>query len=345
MSHEDEALKRSLENRSERIGSCINFWIWDKYEQNKILDLQRVNRCMNSRFCPNCKVLENSKFIHKITPIYEDYLKQGYYFYFLTLTVPSVKTLDPVELDSFVTQLYKDSRRFNQCFTSELKKEKFDNRFIKFAGGIRVLEITHNYQAGFHPHLHYIIITDHKIDDELLKPKYKAKYSRKRKQIDYKSEFEAQIAKVWSLIRAGKFSTYNYNNYEYKPNEEYATLNGELQDFKNLEVDFREMDPEGFKEVFKYTVKSSEINSYNIFKCLVHTLYRRRVRQGFGILYNLKIDDCIEDVGEGQDLQLSIAEDPEVNLITSLNDLFTVYSKYKKISRFQPEKIDLSIED
>lgn len=58
-------MSKSAFNKGQRIGSCCDLWIWNVYHQNKLMDLQKLNRCMNSRFCPNCKMLNVAKFIHE----------------------------------------------------------------------------------------------------------------------------------------------------------------------------------------------------------------------------------------------------------------------------------------
>ncbi|MGL5648771.1 MAG: protein rep, partial [Clostridium sp.] len=81
---------KKYSNRSDSINDCMNLWLWDKYEKNKLLDLQKVNRCKNNRFCPNCKVLDISKFIYEFKKYYTELIPQGYKAYMLTLTVPSI---------------------------------------------------------------------------------------------------------------------------------------------------------------------------------------------------------------------------------------------------------------
>ena len=74
MKMHDEYKDKKYKNRSERIESCLDLWVFDKYEKNKILDLKKVNRCYNNRFCPNCKAFDAAKFLHYIKPQIEELL-------------------------------------------------------------------------------------------------------------------------------------------------------------------------------------------------------------------------------------------------------------------------------
>ena len=49
LSNDGDKLITSNFNRGSRISSCCDIWVWNKYEKNKILDLQKLNRCKNSR--------------------------------------------------------------------------------------------------------------------------------------------------------------------------------------------------------------------------------------------------------------------------------------------------------
>lgn len=315
-------------NRSERIKSCLDIWLWDKYEQNQVLDLQKVNRCNNNRFCPNCKLLDISKFIHKFRKVYEEYRLLGYKFYMLTLTVPSVKGED---LKDTIDKLNKSFRILTEKYSYDINSRKaYKDRLLKIDGGIKVLEITYNPNKGFHPHFHCIIVVKDEIDKELLEKNINGKYSNKRKSINKKSLIDMQIGKLWSMIWYGdKLTKENIDNVNYHPNEIFYDLE---ETKKCLEVDFVELDDKGIYEVFKYTFKDTDIRNYYVFSTLVQALENKRIRQGFGILFNMKCED-IED-GEIQELSLEIEENPVSLLTYEINELITTYRNYKKISRF-----------
>lgn len=321
-------------NRSENIKDCLNIWQWDKYEKNKILDLQKVNRCKNNRFCPNCKLMDISKFIHEFRDAYEDYIKLGYKAYMLTLTIPSV----PGEaLRDTIDLLNKKFRKLTEKFCYDISdKKSYKDRLLKIDGGIKVLEITYNENNGFHPHFHCVVFCKNEIPTESLEKNIKGKWSRKTNSYNFKSEIDVQIGKLWSMIWYDeRINTKNVNSIVYDPKEIYFKDNK-----KCLEVDFRELDEKGIYEVFKYTFKDSDIKNYYVFKTLVQALEKKRIRQGFGILYNLKCEEV--DAGVKQELELVEKENPSSLLTREINELVTTYRDYKKISRFN-NQIDNNI--
>lgn len=318
--------KSTYSNRSERISNCMNIWQWDKYEQNKILDLQKVNRCSNNRFCPNCKLLDISKFIHQFRKVYEEYSNLGYKAYMLTLTVPSCPGAD---LKKTIEKLNLSFRKLTEKFTYDLNNVKsYKDRLIGFDGGIKVLEITYNENVGFHPHFHCVVFTKDNPHNDLLNKHIEGKWSNKRQSYNLKSFIDIQIGQLWSMIWYGeRLSTKNINDIVYDPKEIFFK-----KDKKCLEVDFIPLNEKGIYEVFKYTFKDTDIKNYYVFKTFVQALENKRIRQGFGILFNMKCEE-IED-GEIQDLDLDIKENPESLLTFEINELITTYRNYKKVSRF-----------
>jgi len=105
----------------------------------------------------------------------------------------------------------------------------------------------------------------------------------------------------------------------------------------NYICDIRELDmPKGIFEVFKYCFKDVDIKNFNIFCDLFFGLKRKRLRQGYGELYNVKIDDsefgsddCIENYLEFKD------EPPETLIHQYINDMTEKYGDYKKVSVFK----------
>lgn len=322
--------------QSERVGSCLDFWLWDKYEKNKILDLKTVNRCMNTRFCPNCKTLDIMRFVHKFRSIFNEYIEQGYKFYMLTLSIPNCE-LTGGDLKLTIEKLSKAFAKLFTKFGYEDGKALKD-RLISIFGGIRVLEVTCNEFTGFHPHFHCIVLLRDEPDAVLLEKNIEGKWSSKRKKYNMHSLIDLQIAKIWGMIWYGhKMTKNNLKNYVVRPKEVFVDYYEEKIEDKVLQVDFRPLDEEGLKEVFKYTFKSTEVETFDIFKGLVDGLAYKRIRQGFGVLYNAKVnDDELED-GEKQQLVLEVPEDPVQLATNEIIDLINDYRDYKKISRFNPE--------
>lgn len=323
----------SFLERSRRIGSCMDFWNWDKYELNKILDLKTVNRCNNNRFCPNCKKLDVSKFIHKFKDIVVDY--SDYHYYFLTLTVPNCKGEDlPLILDKLNSCFAKLKEKLSYDLltpSGKVNKKAFQDRLLKLDGGIRVLEINYNGARGYHPHLHCVVLCKDNPDDKDMKKVNQGRFSKKRKQIDYKSNIEVQIGKLWSMIwHDEEISLERYYDIDYIPSNNYYD-----DDKKVLEVDFKEFTEKGVYEVFKYTFKDKDITNFHVFKTLYFSLFGKRIRQGFGCLYNVKVENI--EVGEQQPLELEFDELGTDLITNSINELLSTYKDYKKISRFNTQ--------
>ena len=99
----------------------------------------------------------------------------------------------------------------------------------------------------------------------------------------------------------------------------------------------------GIYEVFKYCFKDLDIKNQEIFRDLFFGLKRKGLRQGYGELYNLNVDDediidddCIEYYLEFKD------EEPEIVANKYIEDMIEKYRDYKKISIY---KKDIDIKD
>lgn len=327
-------LEKKFKTKSDTINSCLNLWHWDRYDKNKILDLKSVNRCNNNRFCPNCKILDMSKFIHSFRQVYEEYNTLGYKAYMLTLTIPSVSGS---ELRDTIDKLNKSFRKLTEKFCYDIEdKKSYKDRLLKLEGGIKVLEITYSEDKGFHPHFHCVVFTKGSVDSRLLNKHIEGKWSYKRNSYNMKSYIDLQIGQLWSMIWYGeRLNTKNINDIVYDPKEEYFKKGK-----KCLETDFVELDESGIYEVFKYTFKDTDIKNYYVFKTLVQALESKRIRQGFGILFNMQCEEI--DIGEVQELELIEKENPISLLTYEINDLITTYRNYTKISRFN-RQIDNNI--
>ena len=105
----------------------------------------------------------------------------------------------------------------------------------------------------------------------------------------------------------------------------------------NYICDIRELIvPGGLFEVFKYCFKDVDIKNYDIFRDLYFGLKRKRLRQGYGELYNVKVDDkdfssddCIENYLEFKD------ETPETLIYQHINDMTEKYGDYRKVSIYR----------
>jgi len=89
----------------------------------------------------------------------------------------------------------------------------------------------------------------------------------------------------------------------------------------------------GFYEVFKYCFKDIDIKNYDIFKCLVLGLRNKRIRQGYGFLQGLKIDDRdIIDDEKKEDIKDYLEFKDEIPIISVNNFKDNFEKDYKKFS-------------
>jgi len=89
-------------------------------------------------------------------------------------------------------------------------------------------------------------------------------------------------------------------------------------------------------ELFKYCFKDLDMRNQEIFRDLYFGLKRRRLRQGYAELYNIKVDDmdikdddCIENYLEFKD------EEPEITTNKYIEDMTEKYRDYRKISIYK----------
>lgn len=309
--------------RAVRISNCMDYFLWHKYEKNKILDLQKVNRCMNNRFCPNCKKLDLAKFIHLFSDKFAELQVKGYVPYFVTLTIPNCKFED---LSKTIDFLYKCFKKFWYGLYFNDRKG-FSFRKVDFVAALKVLEVTTNLKnREFHPHLHCVFFAKKSISPDLLIKRYKGLWSTKRQTYDYYSDLDLHLKKLWTMICNGyRMSKKNYYNLNFDINELY-------------QVDFRELDEKGLFEVLKYTFKDTDVCNEEIFNIFVDSFEGRRIRQGYGLLYNMKTENI--DEGIYQELELEFDEDPTRLYTNEIKELYTKYSDYKKISRFCPKEFN-----
>ena len=315
-----------LQKKSEKINDCLNLWAWDVYSKNKVMDLVKVNRCYNNRFCPNCRKLDLAKSIHSFQKPFKKLIDEGKNPYLVTLTVRNVVAED---LNEAIQKLYKD---FYKLFTGLNRPNSHGStrpgirfREINFEACLKVLEITYNKRKRtFHPHLHCIMFSSAKYEINDYRKYVQGHYSFKRESYNYHSKMDIHLQKLWTMINLKiRMTEKNFEDMSNDPKQ-------------LMQVDIREMDEKGIYEVLKYTFKDTDISNYFVFETMVNALNNRRIRQGYGELYNLKTEDVYE--GEIQSLEefLDIKENPSSLVTREINELLTTYKDFKKISRFTP---------
>jgi plasmid rolling circle replication initiator protein Rep len=318
----DKRIIQRLKNRSERLNNCLTAWQWDKYEKNLLLDFISVNRCKDL-FCPNCKAVNINKVINKILPAVNSILAQGYSPYMLSLTQSNCKGKD---LKSEINKIYKAFYKLWVWLNRDDHKS-FKDRIFKVDAAVKVLEITvqKNDYDLFHPHLHIILFIKDSLSAELSRKYIDCGQNYKTGERKYYSDIDIYLGKLW------KMAFDNIPIYEFK--------NMSDNYWENYQCDLRPINlPDGITEIFKYTVKDSDIYNYHIFEIFYKALTNRRLLQTYGKLFKyLDISEETEDYEiESIEKYLDISESPE-NVIMGLRSLKDDYSDYKKINRLKSE--------
>lgn len=308
---------------SNNVKNCLNYWLWDKYKYNKVLDLKKVSRCKN-RFCSNCKKFDLSRALNNLSPHFKKLLNEGYNPFLVTLTIPNCSGDDLFET---LNKMQVAFRKFYRFYSLD-GKGGYDDRYFKFYACVRCLEVTYSKERDdFHPHYHLMVFI--KGYKEFLFYKYiEGEWSNKRGSYNMYSDFDMQIRKIWTLCYKGK----TVRDYD------------KLDDIYIGEI--REMDEKGIYEVMKYAFKDTDIVNYKVFSYLYFALYGRRLRQGYGFLYNVRLENDSDGKKQGLDDYLLINKEelPSEVVTTQMKTLYNEYSNYIKISRFNKDKYINSIE-
>ena len=285
---DDETLPRIARNMRD----CCKLWDLDYYRFQGVKDVLRTNLCHN-RFCDNCQNALSIQRERKYAP-FLDALARHYDIYHIVFTWRNAYSY---ELRSSVDNAYKQFAYIIRLFTGNTKIKGISFEGYGFLGAVRALEITKNDKDGtFHPHFHclFILRKGLKLDrnrrhvnsysfsnPDVKRTHRKREYGAPER---YFSDFEILLQKIWRLRLDGvKVTRDSISNLK----EGYSVIcdNAEGR----------------YKEVFKYATKGifkegeeNAVRGYGDFVPLVHTLYRRKMIQGYGLLNKYKFEMTIE---------------------------------------------------
>lgn len=313
---------QKLTRKANRMSSCLNLWNWDVYHKNKLMDLKKLNRCMNNRFCPNCRKWDLSSAIHTLSKPLNKLLLDGYNPYMLTLTIPNV---EGEQLRKTIDAMNKAFRKFYSAISYDLEgnNKGFESRYMTFEAALKVLEITYNLKKDtYHPHFHCMFFSKD-YDKSLFIKNIPGEYSNKRNSLNYYSEMDIQICKLWTMC----FNQIRLTD------KNYSSLGME----EAYLCDIREMDSAGIVEVLKYTFKDTDIINYTVFKTLVEALENKRIRQGYGLLYGLNLENQTDGYKIALEDYLHEMEEPERIITSTISELLSDFKDYTKISRYKAD--------
>jgi len=313
-------LAETMRRRAERMENCLNYWKWDKYSKNKVMNLKIVSRCKDL-FCPNCRTVGIYKAIKNFAPHFNKMLILGYSPCLMTLTVPNIKRQYLAEeIDNMNKAFVKLWRWLYKPFKKDGKYYGgYKGRIFDGIGAVKAIEVTvqkSNYEY-FNLHFHVIIFIDGYSPFDFNKH-IPGGFQYKTNSYIYYSDADIFIQKLWTMA------------YKDRKISEFGDMSDNWED--NYICDIRELVmPGGIFEVMKYCFKDVDIKNIDIFNDLLFGLKRKRLRQGYGELYNVKLeesmsDDCIENYLEFKD------EEPETLIHQYINDMTEKYGDYKKVS-------------
>jgi plasmid rolling circle replication initiator protein Rep len=320
----DKNISYTIRKRAERMENCLSYWKWDIYRKNKVMDLKQVFRCKDM-FCPNCRRVAVYKAIINFSHHFKRLLDIGYHPYLVTLTVPNIEATSlSDEIDKmnnafsiFWRWLYKPFSKNGSYYGG------YKDRIFDAVGAVKVIEVTvqKNNWNMFHPHFHVLMFLENDFENYFIKD-IPGGYQYKTKKYIFYSEADIFIQKLWKMA------------YDRISISRYKDVSSEWQD--NYICDIRELVmPGGLYEVFKYYFKDIDIKNYDVFKNLFWGLKRKRLRQGYGELYNVKLDDMDYPSESIKDYLDFKDEEPQEIASSCIEDMTRKYRKYKKVSIYK----------
>jgi plasmid rolling circle replication initiator protein Rep len=296
--------------KSFQVASCMNYWDTKVYHINKKIELLRCFRCKD-KFCTNCKRVRVSELLTQFMPDFVKY-SEKYKPMLLTLTVPNVPG---EQLRAEIDKMFKKFRRLQRFYSEKLgHKESYKERQYDVKGAIRALEVTYNKAMNtYHPHLHILLFIDDRAPADFWAKTIEGEWCNVKRQHNMISPADVEIRELWTRLyldidrRTKNIVTDDY-----------------ICDIRLIKDDIK-----GILEVLKYSFKTRDIANFDVFFHLRGALHGRRLKQGYGCLYNLKFEDAeIPDTSD--DL---FDEIPEA-VVIGMRKLITDFGEYEKVKRF-----------
>ena len=340
---------RRYMNTAKNLRFCGRVVKVDHYRLQGIKDILEIRLCHN-RFCDNCQSAMAYQRFLRFSPVLDE-LARVYDLYHVIFTVPNPLKVD---LKKCIDLIYNKFRHLIRIFTGDVKIKGFSFEPFGFFGGIRALEITTSDDGrSFHPHLHCIFalkkglqldenrknVNTYSFSNEHIKRIHKK--HKPGEPFDYFSDFEILLQKIWRLLIDGEKITLDnisrlplgYSvkcrnaNGAYKEVFKYATKGLFSQPKENAVVDGDAFDMAVIAEL-------TEREQEKDFRILEAALKGRKVVQGYGALYHLKLDGEIDQSANGDEdykkmvAELRNLETPE-QFVEYFNDFKAVYEKAK----------------
>lgn len=121
--------------------------------------------------CPVCRSKIVDQRSKELKEIYTKGKAKGYYFYLVTFTIPHSGNDNLGALHGSSSLGKGLSGAFTKWRSSYIYSKKF-KKSAGLIGDIKALEVTWGMINGFHPHLHFVMITENKIDPIIWQKKF-----------------------------------------------------------------------------------------------------------------------------------------------------------------------------
>ena len=318
----DLKIKNKLLNRANKIRNCMSIWWWDYYKKNKIMDLNKVWRCMDY-YCPNCRTINLSIAINKFWKYLDIMFSVGLNPFFVTLTIPNVDLEDIyLKINMLNDAFYKV-----WCWLSYDNNRGLKDRLFDVRAAIKAIELTINkINSSAHLHIHSIMFIENYSYDDFDKM-HEGYYRYKSNEIVMLSEADIFISKIWTMA----VNEINKSQYKKLPDgwEDY------------FKCDIRQVDcMKGVYEVFKYSFKDTDIVDFDIFKAIFFGFRGHRLRQSYGKIsqYDGDSDNDIQKVQVEIEDFLKFNETPQLIKTYDTKELVNEHKNIRKISRFKAYK-------
>jgi plasmid rolling circle replication initiator protein Rep len=307
-----------------QIASCMNWWDTSIYHENKTIELLRTFRCKD-KFCTNCKRVRVSELLTQFLPRFVD-LQETYKPMLLTITVPNVTG---EKLRDEVIKMFEKYSLYQKLFSAKLTdKRSHKTRQYDVAGAIRALEVTYNKAMNtYHPHLHVLLFINDRAPAAFWAKTLEGEWCNVKRQHNMISPADLEIRELWTRV---------YKDIDRRTKN--VVTDGYICDIRPIDG------IRGILEVLKYSFKTRDIENFDVFYHLRGALHGRRLKQGYGCLYNLKLDDAeIPDTSE------NLFDELPESVTMQLRKLITHFGEYDKVKRFRKTEfmdlIDQYLED
>lgn len=152
-------------DRQERVGQCgrLRVPISDAVaaygdSQAEARYMTGVCRCEDAWTCPPCAFAAQLDTRNELEEAIQEAKDRGWWVYMLTVTVPHTLELSLEDTNRVLLDAGSYLKSGNQW------KDRADG--IGYVGAIRTYEVTHGREHGWHPHLHYVLILEEKLEPE-----------------------------------------------------------------------------------------------------------------------------------------------------------------------------------